>query len=260
MMGEDQNRVPPTPAGGALGADAVCAQCGTVNNEGSFICRACGNNLRDQRALRMAADQELERDGDPVERRRVLLGLLTAFGILAVLAAALHVNSIADWLIAAQASTVASDADLWNGQDAGDFAEMRQMLLDATPDLQAQEAAIAEAVATGSPEGLYVIAQQHPIAGTKPVGTALVRRGVEGWRFLALLNGGAEVRGLGRAQGGSLLAEWETASMMTQGDTFAVSGVALERPDGSFECFGQSAFSEQGYDFSAYHLAPGETL
>ncbi len=259
-MGEDQNRVPPTPAGGALGADAVCAQCGTVNNEGSFICRACGNNLRDQRALRMAADQELERDGDPVERRRVLLGLLTAFGILAVLGAALHVNAIADWLIAAQASGVASDTGLWSGPDAGEFSEMRQLLLDARPELPVQEAAIAEPAATESYEGLYVIAQHHPIAGAKPVGTALVRRELDGWRFLALLKGGAEVRGLGRAQGGSFLAEWETTSMLTQGDTFAVSGVALERPDGSFECFGQSAFSEQGYDFSAYRLPRDETL
>jgi len=43
-------------------ADAVCAQCGSANPEGTLICKTCGNNLRDQRMLRITADQLLDAD------------------------------------------------------------------------------------------------------------------------------------------------------------------------------------------------------
>ena len=43
-------------------ADAVCAQCGSANPEGTLICKTCGNNLRDQRLMRIAADQILDAD------------------------------------------------------------------------------------------------------------------------------------------------------------------------------------------------------
>ena len=74
-----------------LDADAVCGACGTVNPEGTLICKQCGNNLRDQRHQRMhAADAEIGVDTAQSRRRIIDIGL-GVFGILVVAWAVINV-------------------------------------------------------------------------------------------------------------------------------------------------------------------------
>ena len=110
-----------------LDADAVCEQCGSVNPEETFICKVCGNNLRDQRARRIAGEQGVPPGvaETPINRVRLFTGLLTALGIITILAAVIFIQDIETWLASAQATEDFSDmASLWQGQSSQIFDEL----------------------------------------------------------------------------------------------------------------------------------------
>jgi hypothetical protein len=74
-----------------IDADAVCEQCSTVNPAGTLLCKTCGNNLRDQRMRRLAADEGMEAVHASDRPIRMLTGLLVVLGLLAILWAAINV-------------------------------------------------------------------------------------------------------------------------------------------------------------------------
>lgn len=242
--------------GDRLYADAVCAQCGTVNPEGTLICKTCGNNLRDQRALRLTADQILVGAGEPIERRKFFLGSLTVLGILLVLWTGMNVDSIADWLIRIQKPNTDTASLLWQGSGAAVFDALAKTLQEEAPDMDVLRTAITNPDRGETYDGWYAVTIPSPL-GPRVVGVATVQQEDNALLFVARVGGGTEIRGRAQVQGTAMTARWEDAGVLLQGKYVAASGVAVRRPDGRFECFGQSEDSDVGYDFSVYR-APGQ--
>ena len=82
-----------------LDADAVCAQCNTVNAEGTLLCKVCGTNLRDQRAIRLSADQALDLGNSGQRRRAWLSGILFVLAIGLIISTLINQELIVEWLI-----------------------------------------------------------------------------------------------------------------------------------------------------------------
>jgi len=240
--------------GDRLYADAVCAQCSTVNPEGTLICKTCGNNLRDQRTLRLAADQQLVGQAERVERRQFLLGALTVLGILLILWTTLNVDTITDWLVAAQSPGFNVQRAFWSGPDNEVFTEMLAELESRRPSPEEIQAAMQNPVFAADFDGIYVIVRGFGLMGARPVGIGRVRHLDGEYYFVARVGENGEVRGRAMLQSNSLSAGWENAGASDGARYFSVAGVALRRPDGTFDCFGQSAVSEEGYEFMAYRL------
>ena len=106
--------------GGALDADAVCADCATVNPEGTFLCKDCGNNLREQKIRRssenVAADVLVESPGHSAWLRKAVVIL----GALLALYLAVNATNIAGVLVGAHSSF--EPKRMWRGE-MGDIYE-----------------------------------------------------------------------------------------------------------------------------------------
>lgn len=234
----------------AIGADAVCAQCGTVNPEGVFICRTCGNNLRDQRALRLSAEQKLMEGADAVESRPWrFTSVLAVVGLLVVFLTALNVDRISDWLVRAQNPQVDPIAPLWEGADAADFVPLASELQALKPTEETYRAARAT-TSRGIETGLYAVFYEEA-----PVGTAAVALRGQDVLFAAQLDSGAEVRGVGTiGQNNGVIVQWDHAGVYWNDDYHPVAGAGLVRDNGAIDCFGQSDWDGANFEFAVYRL------
>lgn len=246
---------PSHSAGAVLDADAVCEVCGNVNPEGTLICRTCGNNLRDQKARRLAAEvQMLEPDG--IQGIQIFRGALVLFGLLLIGWVAINVNQIADALIGAGGASDPLNA-LFESSDAAVYDAMLVEAQALMPSYEQMEALRAAPLPGNGADGNYVLVRIDDYSGPEIVGTAIARSDVGGMRFVAALGGGAHIRGTALGQGASAFrADWDTAAARDpEGRTYAVTGVAVVQLDGSVECFGQSAAEEPtSYEVVAYRL------
>lgn len=242
-------------AGAVLDADAVCEVCGNVNPEGTFICRTCGNNLRDQKARRLAAEvQMLEPDG--IRGIQIFRGALVLFGLLIIGWVAINVNQIADTLVGAGGASDPLNA-LFESSEAAIYDAMLAEAQALTPSYEQMEALRQAPLPANGADGNYVLVRNDYYAGPEIVGTAVARTGADGLRFVAALIGGTHIRGTAVSQGESAFrADWNTAAARdADGRTYAVTGVAVVQLDGSVECFGQSAAEEPtSYEVVAYRL------
>lgn len=258
-MSRDNMHMPP---GLNLDADAVCAQCGTVNPEATLICKVCGNNLRDQRSLRLQADQVLESAGEPVSETRWFAGALTVLGGLLIIFVAFFVNSIADFMVSGgvQASGASS---LWASDDDAIFAEMRAELgIAPTPEdiaaaIEASLAVPEEGIEPAGPEGRYVLLPQNAGPDALPFGTAVIRARDLDFIFIAVLQDGSEVRGYASQRSeGLLTAEAARAAIKSDGMPEPVYGYAQRESDGAYAAWGQrqAVENEMLLGFVAYRL------
>jgi len=249
------NRFEPEVSGATdrLYADAVCAQCGTVNPDGSLICKTCGNNLRDQRTIRLTAEIALEGEA-PIERRRFFLGALTVLGLLLVLYAALNADNLMTLLVNLQSGPAGTSASVWSGPESATFEEMLAELDNNAATQDEIRAAMNNPVNSESYGGVYVLAMRNPVMGLRQLGLANVRQEDERALFVARLNNGGEIRGQARFQGNYLTASWEDAGALYNNERFAVSGVAAKQEDGSYECFGRSELTDNNYNVLGFKL------
>jgi hypothetical protein len=258
-MSGDHLNIPP---GANLDADAVCAACGTVNPEGTLICKVCGNNLRDQRLRRFQAEQILETDGEVVGGgRRWFTGVLTGVGALLVLVVALNVNSIADRVVAGSVGSAGVDA-MWRGETAGTFDTLldelraRTMPTDAEIETAMVPVALEDGAEPPAVDGFYLLMPANATSNAPPLGTALVR--TEGGEiiFVAQLNMGAEVRGWGGQRSSAVLtAEAGRCAMLIDNVYMPVYGFAQREEPNSFTVWGQFQVSEEDLQgFTAYRL------
>ena len=249
-----ENRFDEEMAGGGdrLYADAVCAQCSTVNPEGSLICKTCGNNLRDQRSIRLAAELELE-GVKTVDQRQLLFGVLTTLGILLVIYTAWNADSLMTWLVSAQ-SAANTPAALWTGPEGAAFNELLAALDASAPTADQIRTAMETHINSEAYDGVYVLADQDPGSAWRTLGTAIVRQDGESLLFAARLTESGEVRGRAHFQGNYLTAGWDTAGAFDGRAYIAVSGVAAKQPDGTFECYGRSEESESNFEFRGFRL------
>jgi len=236
-----------------LDADAVCGTCGNVNPEGTLMCKTCGNNLRDQRQRRMTAEVQLEDNLKGEDRRYLVSGLLTVFGLLLVLWSALNVDRITDWLVAGTSNTQALSV-YWSASESARFSPLAERLrgIELSSSDLAQLAATA-GTATGF-SGVYAVFDGRLSDQGRWIGVAAVEEELNQVHFVGQLHNGIELRGTAFIQGNSLSALMNTVSADIGGDYYAVQGVALRQMDGGFELYGQSDFSEMDYQIYAYPL------
>jgi len=210
MSQEVQGNPPPNPQSDfqQVDADAVCERCGTVNEEGTLLCKVCGQNLRDQRARRLAnAAAGPEALDDRRNRTQILVGALTAIGLVVVVLVALNMGNIEAMMVSALTNeTTTGEVRLWTGPDAPTYEELRANLTEAPATEFQIEQAITDPVAEDTFNGRYVLVRPDAVSVENTVGEAeLLRRGTRVY-FVALLSQPQmEIRGFAQLEsvGGS---------------------------------------------------------
>jgi hypothetical protein len=240
--------------GGVFDADAVCAVCGTVNTDGTLLCRGCGNNLRDQKLRRLQAEVPGDIEGG-LNTRMIVRGIGGVLGLLLVLFVALNVERIADTL-AGGGSGPDPAARFFSGNEGATYDLLLEQarLVPATPDTV--ERALATLTTEGTLDGAYVIVSTDYYEVPEVLGTAIVATEGDLIRFVALMSNGYEMRGLGYSQGAKAFrADWENMAVKTtEGVAVSASGVAVRQTDGGLDCFGQSGLDEFSYGAVAYRI------
>lgn len=239
-----------------IDADAVCSQCSTVNPEGTLLCKHCGNNLRDQRLLRMAADQMLEADKEGATGSVFLARALPILGLLIVLWFGLNAGRIASMLTTAETSDgdyiiTTNPNSFWEGSDAGIFNTLYQELKSNFPSPTVAEAARLEFNPMSSIDsGTYVLYEK---LGTmeRYVGVARLRNQGDIWYVTAIINNTAEVRGKARKNNEFLQVQWDEGAVQVDGAYYACTGIAWLR-DGIIHISGLSDLDSKKYQSVAY--------
>jgi hypothetical protein len=235
-------------------ADAVCEVCGTVNAEGVLICRTCGNNLRDQKSRRLAAEAQLF-EPERVNSSQYIRGALAIIALVIILWTAINVNKIADRIVNAGGSGDPIRA-YFEPPLATYYDTLALEALALAPSAEQVEALMVEPIPATTLDGNYVLVQNDPYSGLAILGTAVVRTDATGTHYLASLGALGQVRGIVRSQGESAFSSaWnDAAAQSADGTIFGVAGVAVAQQDGSVECFGQSALDDASYEVVAYRL------
>lgn len=234
-------------------ADAVCVVCNEVNPEGTLLCKQCGNNLRDQRARRIADGQAVD---EMLGERRPswLRGALTVLGILIVLWTTLNVNRIEGWLVSAQAAGGAQA--IWEGSDSAVYEALKRDMVRYPLSDEEKEAARSVPASGDTLDGRYVIMRkaQATSFGFDPVlGEANVKTDGDRVLFVVYFSGeDMEIRGTARFERGNMLVVRETAVVRVGNDYYLASGVSRIKDDGGYECFGQSPAAETSVEVLAY--------
>lgn len=183
-----------------IDADAVCEQCGTVNEEGTLLCRVCGQNLRDQRARRLAGAQGVPEALDEKPNRvRLVTGVLSAIGIIIVLLAVLNIGNIEGALVQvlSEDATVQAAGDLWSGPAAARYEELLTELRQYPVTSAQARDALQNPASETSYNGRYVLIPPGPLEPARMSGEAELRRRGNRVHFVAVMYGGPvrEIRG-----------------------------------------------------------------
>lgn len=244
---------PPTER---VDADAVCARCGSINPEDTLICKVCGNNLRDQRAARLARSQIEEVQLEVVERRRWLSGILALIGGVLVLGVMLNLSRIEDGLVGILADSSGPKLGLWSGEDGQVLTKLAaELTTRPLTDEQIQEAMLSPLLVEDF-SGRYVLAVPNEAEGILPVGEAVVQQDDDTYYF-AGRTGTTEVRGKATVNSnGFLVAAWGSAGFRVGSEEHPVRGAAGRSESGGLECYGEIEHGEAGYNFMAYPVVP----
>jgi len=243
-----------------IDADAVCEQCSTVNPAGTLLCKNCGNNLRDQRMRRLAADEGMEVVHRAERPLRLLTGLLVVLGLLAILWTAINVwnGNIENWLTQQIAEDETSGGfdprDFWTGADAHIYNELSRELRE-NPITSEEAARTGPGTAPqGSLTGRYVVLAGG--AGSRMAGGAIARARGNTVLFVAQLGervelrGSAEITADGQYEAEVVGVEWGSTTL----DGY---GVARRQADGGLSIVGRLSNAEdQIYSATAYKVAP----
>lgn len=227
-----------------LDADAVCAQCNTVNAEGTLLCKVCGNNLRDQRNRRMQADQAMDLEHSGQRRRAWLSGVFFVLALTLIASTLINQELIVEWLIEEEAP---STDLLWTGQYNAYFQPMFEEI-EATGLTPEAAAAVVENFTPGDTlEGIYAL-----FDGETFLGTASFRIEGEDAYFAAKLENDREVRGVARLEANNYIAIPDFSGIDHRGIVTRISGVAIPQENGAVECMGDDG--QERSNFMAYRL------
>jgi hypothetical protein len=230
-----------------LDADAVCIQCGTVNAEGTLLCKVCGNNLRDQRNRRMTSDQALEMDRGGPKRRSWASLLVFVLSVGLIVSTLFNQDIIVEWLMDVQGGIQGGPVDLWSGAPGDMLDVLMQDLVENPPTEEAAFAARANPSASGSLEGVYSLFSDDIL-----VGSASVRVDGEAIYFAVLLAGGDQMRGMAKRQSDYYIVVPGGAALESRGDYISIQGVASPQGAGILECVGDD--TRDRYGCLAYRL------
>ena len=235
-------------------ADAVCAQCGTVNPEGTLLCKACGINLREQRELRLSAAQQL---ATPAGGGKTgwLSKALAALGILVVVWVAINIKNLEDFLVSANLPSGSEARVFWDAASGQVYDELLGKL-DANPITDAElEMALSAPQPSDVYEGRFVLMLDDSAQDPRQVGQAFVQQTGQKLVFAAVLRNGVEVRGDAWLDGqGRPVARDSAGVQVRRGEYFIAFGVAMQVEKGVFECYGGSDNSDSNYTVMAYRV------
>lgn len=180
-----------------IDADAVCEQCGTVNEEGTLLCKVCGQNLRDQRAHRLANAQGPEMFEERVSRIRLLTGLLSILGLLLVVFVVLNLSKIeASWVRYLSTDLGIDDESLWSGPGSQIYENLLRDLEEYPTSRSRIEEALNNPVTDRSYNGRYVLVRPRLSDVDRVIGEAnLSRRGDRVYFVAKIRNQPIEIRG-----------------------------------------------------------------
>lgn len=245
----------------AVDADAVCEKCGTVNPEGTLLCRTCGNNLRDQRRNRISADGGFEAFAeDKKERRRqILTGLLTVFGILLVIFVAMSLGNIESWLVQAQTTNVYANGstDFWNGPEAAHYNQLWDELVNNPIPRARIDESVQNPVNDTAYTGRYVLVRPDDLLGrTRVVGEANLRSQGDVVLIVArLTNRDVQIRGYAELEGEEKRPTvWETLRVRIDGQEYPAYGYAQQLDNGANLITGQTTYSDTTHSVIAYRI------
>jgi len=233
-----------------LDADAVCAQCSTVNAEGTLLCKVCGNNLRDQRNHRLMADQAMDLVHTGRRRRAWLSAVLFFLGLILVVSTLTNQEAIVAWLIDAETAREATAGDLWTGEYQTTFQPLLQEIEARGLTAESAEEALSNAASSSAMDGIYALFMDGEFLGSACVRTE------EGYvYFAALLEDESEVRGIAREQANHFVSLPGSAGMNRsgrRGRVAEIKGVAMPQGNGVVECMGDNNAARAS--FLAYRL------
>lgn len=243
-----------------IDADAVCGQCGSVNPEGTLLCKTCGNNLRDQRLLRMTADQMLEAEVDGIPAKSsFLLKALPILGLLVVLWLGLNAGRIASMLVSVDdgsggAMISTQPGSFWDGPDQEVYNALRSELMQRFPALSEAETARMEPTPVMTyNDGLYVLYVRQGGA-ERFAGAALARAQNGVCYYTAWINNSIEVRGKAPITENFMASQWDEAAMAQEGLYYAAAGVAVFQANGTINVSCQTDLDSLRYQATAYRM------
>ncbi len=240
-----------------IDADAVCVECGSVNPEGTLLCKTCGNNLRDQRARRttgILAENVAEQGHRQVPL--VKIGL-TIIGILVIIWTALNVENLEQAMVYTQMSDQGGARAFWPGSDGKVYDRMAEELRARPISPQESRLAVDRVFSDGTYAGRYTLVSASRSTGL-PIGEALVKEEGDRVRYVAFLTRqNIEIRGVAKFEENTRIASRGTAALKTDSDYFDVSGFAQQSANGGFECYGLTTLnSTDSYSALAYRIPP----
>ncbi len=235
-----------------LDADAVCAACGTVNPEGTLLCKTCGNNLRDQRQARLSAETAEEAVADQ-PRHPFLSRLVVVLALLVLIAVIVNLETVVTALANVSAPVSGSGGPaLYSGALGAELDRMALTIESALPPRQSLQQVVDTAALRPELPGTYALYRNAGLS-VQPLGAALVTEREDGMAFVARLYNGMEVRGLAQPQGATgWLADWDSTVAERDGELFSVAGVAQRTAEGRVE--GQGVRGDQDGNFVFFAL------
>ena len=237
-----------------IDADAVCERCGSVNPEDTLLCKTCGNNLRDQRARRMAPDQVMETADLKPSRAAWVKGILGAIGIVLLICIAINAGRIEDYMVEAQTTKLGDATVFWSGAQGREFGKLAKELKSNPITPEERDLALKQPASADTYDGRYVLAQRSALREV-PVGQAIVRKEGDALRFVAVFDGSeAELRGEATLEGPTRVAARDTAGVYVNGEYYGASGFAQVLQTGGFECLGLCDVSDESYSAIAYRV------
>jgi hypothetical protein len=283
-------QMPPRQPNHQLDADAVCVQCGTVHAEETLICKTCGNNLRDQRSVRLAAEQTMGGEQPGASKGRWVLQGLALFGIVVILLTAFNIDAISRWMV--NPAMVDDDfvRSMWVGGESAVYEGLLEELRAAMPTQEAIAAAAAnprpitqmDGIYGATLEGQYAVAIIRKADAVAPAAAAVTPDGTasptdapagaaepaeagaepaeqlarEVYHFVALMQPEGEVRGKLEARGANVIARERSAGMLYGDNFLSAWGAGLINTEGEIKCFATGAGSEEGLEFVAFQITP----
>lgn len=249
------------PHAGGIDADAVCEKCSTVNPEETLLCKGCGNNLREQRAQRIATQTaEIEFGGEGGLHRSWLRKGFVLIGILLILCVIINVGSIESWLVRKQTVSAANPKVFWKGT-SGDLYDG---MLEKLRARSFSEEEIATAIENSSDyqfvaEGFYYLTEEGiedfgGRAARYRTGRALLSSDGDRAIFVALLGRGIEARGSAQVDAvtGKLTSDYTAAVKIGREYNAAFGVVMLTNKSGGLDCYGQADTYDQTFTMVAY--------
>lgn len=245
---------------GAIEADAVCAQCGTVNPEGTLLCKACGTNLREQRERRLVDAQLAEAAALAPKRTGVVSKVLTVFGFLLVLWVAVNISTIEGFLERAQLPSQSMGHLFWTGPTAGGYDAL-QRALEANPVTDEEIVlATSEPDKSGILSGKFVVFGVDQDLTSSPMGYALVRQvSNEKLEFSADFGRNMDARGDIWIETGGRPAARESAAVRIGGEYHVAFGFAGADEEGGWTCVVGTDKDETYVEAKVYHIPGSES-